>query len=106
MPSPYKRYGRYGAYAAGYGAASRYMPGTTTAGSTVAGAYLGAKLGGYSLAQGPTVGPAAKLNTMVGRGMAGAYGAVAGYALGRASRALFGKSNNRSTAMRSNYGYR
>ena len=94
-----RKYGRYGAYAAGYGAASRYMPGTTTAGTMAAGAYAG------SLAA-PIIGRSAGRFAPRGRLGGGIAGAAAGYALAKISRGLFGKSNNRSTSMRSNYGYR
>ena len=117
------RYGRYGAAAAGYGAASRYMPGTTTAGTVAAGVFAGHVVGqefrggmqrmasrGFSRGRGvrgrSTAGLSPKAIGRVGRFGGGVAGAIGGYALARASRALFGKSNNKNTAMRSNYGYR
>lgn len=51
-----------------------------------------AKIGGTAIPRG-----------RIGGGIAGA---AAGYAMSRVTRALFGKSNNSSTSMRSNYGYR
>lgn len=92
-------YGRYAGGVAAYGAASRYAPGTTTLGTVAAGAYAG------SIAA-PIIGKSAGRFAPRGRLGGGIAGAVGGYALARASRALFGKSNNRNTAMRSNYGYR
>lgn len=122
MP-PYGRYGRAGAGVAAYGAASRYMPGTTTAGTMAVGAFAGNVIGqefrggmqrmasrGYTRARGArgrsTAGLSPRAIGRVGRFGGGVAGAIGGYALARASRALFGKSNNRSTSMRSNYGYR
>lgn len=114
MPRPY---GRYAGGVAAYGAASRYAPGTTTVGTMAAGAYAGSTLARTAGVAGParsayaqaTRGTSRSSNLlgMKALGRAGGIaGAVGGYALARASRALFGKSNNRSTSMRSNYGYR
>jgi len=113
----------------GYGAASRYAPGTTSFATTAGGAYLGARYGGSALrsisraggfgagaARGARTGLAAARRATPlraggialprGRMGGGIAGAAAGYAMSRVTRALFGKSNNRSTSMRSNYGYR
>ena len=120
---PIGRYGRYGAGVAAYGAASRYAPGTTTVGTMAAGAFAGNIVGqefrggmqrmasrGYTRARGitgrRTAGLSPRAIGRVGRYGGGIAGAIGGYALARASRALFGKSNNQSTSMRSNYGYR
>jgi hypothetical protein len=138
MPRPY---GKYAGGVAAYGAASRYAPGTTTAGTMAVGAYAGSQIAGEMRGMlrgvsragiaGSGIGvqrATAKGATGMRKGIAAARGAIpariggraiprgrigggiagaaAGYAMSRVTRALFGKSDNRSTSMRSNYGYR
>lgn len=118
MMAKYGGYAKYGAAAMGYGAASRYAPGTTTTATMGAGAFMGynaamsdvgtrvskryaakasSKMGGGKFASGWR--SPARLTRMRGIG-GGIAGAIGGYAIARASRALFGPS------VKSNKGYR
>lgn len=115
-----------GGAVAAYGAASDVAPNLMTAGMMGAGGYLGATRGPAALRRasraGGRTGRAARAVRGAGlragrmggrmggiprmRTAGGIAGAVGGMLLGKASQALFGKSRNYSTSVRSNYGYR